>query len=134
MNRGKITEKLIKFALMLIGRMPASLAQANIVASMFFGGVTGSAQADTSAIGGMLIPAMIKEGYSKEDSRGSHSQFINSRPYHSAEYHDGHLWRMRGNFRWSHVPGRIHTWTYGGTWAYDSGGAPGQDHAFSETH
>ena len=66
MNRGKITEKLIKFALMLIGRMPASLAQANIVASMFFGGVTGSAQADTSAIGGMLIPAMIKEGYSKE--------------------------------------------------------------------
>lgn len=68
MNRGGITDRLIKFALLLIGRMPASLAQANIVASMFFGGITGSAQADTSCIGGILIPAMEKEGYSKEFS------------------------------------------------------------------
>ncbi len=68
MNRGGITDRLIKFALLIIGRMPASLAQANIVASMFFGGITGSAQADTSCIGGVLIPAMEKEGYSKEFS------------------------------------------------------------------
>jgi tripartite ATP-independent transporter DctM subunit len=70
MNRGQITERLINFSLLLIGRMPASLAQANIVASMFFGGITGSAQADTSAIGGILIPAMVRDGYSPETAVG----------------------------------------------------------------
>lgn len=70
MNRGGITDKLIKLALLVIGRLPASLGQANIVASMFFGGITGSAQADTSCIGGILIPAMVKEGYSPEQSVG----------------------------------------------------------------
>ncbi len=70
MNRGKITERLIDFSLLLIGRMPASLAQANIVASMFFGGITGSAQADTSCIGGILIPAMVKDGYTPETAVG----------------------------------------------------------------
>ena len=68
MNKSGITDRLIRFSVVLIGRMPASLANANIVASMFFGGITGSAQADTSAIGGVLIPAMEKEGYSKEIS------------------------------------------------------------------
>ncbi len=70
MNSGKITEKLINLALLVIGRMPASLAQANIVASMFFGGITGSAQADTSCIGGILIPAMVNQGYTPEESVG----------------------------------------------------------------
>ena len=68
MNKGGITQRLIRFAVMLIGRVPASLAHANILASMFFGGITGSAQADTSCIGGVLIPAMIDEGYSPEFS------------------------------------------------------------------
>jgi tripartite ATP-independent transporter DctM subunit len=68
MNRGGITDRLISFSRMLIGKAPASLANSNILASMFFGGVTGSAQADTSAIGGVLIPAMVKEGYSPEFS------------------------------------------------------------------
>lgn len=70
MNRGGITQRLIKFALLLIGRMPASLAQANILSSMFFGGITGSAQADTSCIGGILIPAMVNEGYTPEEAVG----------------------------------------------------------------
>lgn len=68
MGRAGITDKLVRFSVMLIGRMPASLANANVVSSMFFGGITGSAQADTSAIGGVMIPAMEKEGYSKEFS------------------------------------------------------------------
>lgn len=63
MNKGGITHRLIRFAVMLIGRVPASLAHANILASLFFGGITGSAQADTSCIGGVLIPAMMDEGY-----------------------------------------------------------------------
>lgn len=64
MNKAGITDKLIDFAMMLVGRVPGSLAHANVVASMFFGGITGSAQADTSCIGGILIPSMVKEGYS----------------------------------------------------------------------
>ena len=70
MNEGGITEKLINLALLVIGKMPASLAQANIVASMFFGGITGSAQADTSCIGGILIPAMVNQGYTPEEAVG----------------------------------------------------------------
>ncbi len=70
MNRGKITDKLIKFALLLIGRLPGSLAHAGIVSSMFFGGITGSAQACASCIGGILIPAMIEEGYPPVEAIG----------------------------------------------------------------
>ena len=58
MNRGGITEKLIRFAMLLIGRLPGSLAHAGIVSSMFFGGITGSAQACSSCMGGILIPAI----------------------------------------------------------------------------
>lgn len=70
MNRGGITEKLIKFAMLLIGRLPGSLAHAGIVSSMFFGGITGSAQACASCMGGILIPAMKKEGYATEEAVG----------------------------------------------------------------
>ena len=70
MNRGKITEKLIRFAMLLIGRLPASLGLSSIVASMFFGGITGSAQASTSCMGGVLIPAMKEEGYPTKEAVG----------------------------------------------------------------
>ena len=70
MNRGGITEKLIRFAMLLIGRLPGSLAHAGIVSSMFFGGITGSAQACSSCMGGILIPAMVKEGYSAQEAAG----------------------------------------------------------------
>ncbi len=68
MNYGGITRRLVRLSSLLIGRMKASLAQVNIVASMFFGGITGSAVADTSSIGGMLIPAMKEEGYDADFS------------------------------------------------------------------
>lgn len=70
MNRGRITEKLISFAMLLIGRLPGSLANGGIVASMFFGGITGSAQATASCMGGILIPSMKDEGYSTEEACG----------------------------------------------------------------
>ena len=70
MNRGGITEKLIRFALLLIGRLPGNLAHASIVSSMFFGGITGSAQASASCIGGIMIPSMKKEGYSVSEATG----------------------------------------------------------------
>lgn len=64
MNKGQITERLVRFACILAGRLPGALAHGNILASMFFGGITGSGPADASAIGSVLIPAMKKEGYS----------------------------------------------------------------------
>ena len=63
MNHAKITDRLVKFADMLVGRVRGALAQVNVVASMFFGGITGAAAADVSALGSMLIPAMKKDGY-----------------------------------------------------------------------
>lgn len=68
MNSGKITERLIKFADLLVGRIRGALAHANIIASMFFGGITGSAAADVSALGSMLIPAMVEDGYDPDFS------------------------------------------------------------------
>ncbi|MGH9647752.1 MAG: TRAP transporter large permease, partial [Bryobacteraceae bacterium] len=65
MSRGGIARRLVMMAEVLVGWLPGSLAQIVVVASMFFGGVTGSAVAEVSSIGGMIIPAMEKDGYSK---------------------------------------------------------------------
>lgn len=70
MNRAGITEKLIKFSLLLIGRISGGLAQATVVSSMLFSGVTGSATATSSAMGGIMIPAMKKGGYKTGEAAG----------------------------------------------------------------
>lgn len=64
MNAGGITSRLLKFSNAVIGHIHGGLSHVNIVASMIFSGVSGSAAADVSAIGSVLIPAMKKEGYS----------------------------------------------------------------------
>ena len=66
MNRGGIAHRLIDFAKSLIGSLPGGLAQINVVASMLFGAIAGSAVAAASAIGSILAPRMEEEGYSKE--------------------------------------------------------------------
>lgn len=66
MNVGGITQRIVSFANALIGHIRGGLAQVNILTSILFAGVSGSAMADTAAVGSMLIPAMKKEGY---DSR-----------------------------------------------------------------
>jgi tripartite ATP-independent transporter DctM subunit len=65
MNRGGITLRLVEFSQTLIGHVRGGLAQVNILSSMLFAGLSGSAVADTSALGSMLIPAMEKNGYSR---------------------------------------------------------------------
>ncbi|WP_281826052.1 TRAP transporter large permease [Jannaschia rubra] len=65
MNRGGITQRLVEFSQALVGHFRAGLAQVNILSSMLFAGLSGSAVADTSALGAMLIPAMEREGYSR---------------------------------------------------------------------
>lgn len=66
MNRGGIAHRLIAFAKSLVGSLPGGLAHVNIIASMLFGAISGSAAAAASAIGGFMGPQMEEEGYSRE--------------------------------------------------------------------
>jgi C4-dicarboxylate transporter DctM subunit len=66
MTRSHITDKLVNFANAAVGQFKGGLGHVNILASVFFGGIQGSGAADASAIGGMLIPAMEKQGYEKD--------------------------------------------------------------------
>jgi len=68
MNRGGITQRLVDLSQAFIGHFRGGLAQVNIATSMLFAGLSGSAVADTSAIGSILIPAMEQNGYSKRFS------------------------------------------------------------------
>ena len=68
MNRGGITERLVEFSQALMGHLRGGLAHVNILSSMLFAGLSGSAVADTSALGSMLIPAMEKQGYTRRFS------------------------------------------------------------------
>ncbi|MDO4614675.1 MAG: TRAP transporter large permease [Lachnospiraceae bacterium] len=68
MGQGGISRRLIAFANACVGWMRGGLAQVNILASMFFGGISGSAVADTSSIGSILIPMMTDSGYDKDFS------------------------------------------------------------------
>ena len=65
MNIGGITERIVRFANALVGHMRGGLAQVDTVACMFFSGISGSAVADASALGSILIPAMEREHYSR---------------------------------------------------------------------
>lgn len=64
MLHGGIADKIVDFARSLVGHMKGGLGLANVVASTLFGGVSGSPVADTSAMGGVMIPIMKREGYS----------------------------------------------------------------------
>ncbi|MFA9466738.1 MAG: TRAP transporter large permease [Velocimicrobium sp.] len=68
MNQGGITERLIGFCNKLVGHITGGLAIANVGASMLFAGISGTALADTVSVGGVMIPAMEKEGYDSEFS------------------------------------------------------------------
>lgn len=63
MTAAGLTTRLIDFANMIVGRLRAGLSHVNVVASVFFAGISGSAVADTAAVGGILIPEMNNKGY-----------------------------------------------------------------------
>ncbi|MSP68294.1 MAG: TRAP transporter large permease [Alphaproteobacteria bacterium] len=64
MNVGGITQRLVRFAVSLVGHLRGGLAHVNIISLMLISGVSGSAVADATAVGSILIPAMQKQGYS----------------------------------------------------------------------
>ena len=68
MNQSGITERLIEAANVTVGRVRGGLAQANVVASLLFSGLTGAAVADVAALGSIFVPSMAAEGYDRDFS------------------------------------------------------------------
>lgn len=68
MNRGGIARRLIDLAKVIVGRLPGGLAYVNVLGSMLFGSISGSAVAAAAAIGGTMAPMMKREGYDREFS------------------------------------------------------------------
>ncbi|MBB3996036.1 tripartite ATP-independent transporter DctM subunit [Sulfitobacter undariae] len=66
MNRGGVTKSLIDLSMALIGRVRGGLGHVNIMTSVFFAGISGSAVADAAALSNTLVPAMRERGYSAE--------------------------------------------------------------------
>jgi len=66
MNRGGVTQALVNFSVALIGRVKGGLGYVNVMTSVFFAGISGSAVADAAALSNTLVPAMRKQGYSGE--------------------------------------------------------------------
>ena len=65
MNRSGITTHLVQFADALVGWLRGGMAHSNMVASVMFAGITGAATADAAAFGNTLVPAMVRQGYTK---------------------------------------------------------------------
>lgn len=70
MNEGNISGKIVDFANLLVGRFRGGLAYINCLDSMFFGGISGSAVADVSSLGAIVIPMMKKQGYDEDFAVG----------------------------------------------------------------
>lgn len=66
MSRGGIAKRLVDFCYLLVGRFTGGLAHVNVLISMVFAGISGSAVADTAGVSGMLMPEMERKGYSKK--------------------------------------------------------------------
>jgi C4-dicarboxylate transporter DctM subunit len=66
MDKGGISRRLVNFANVLVGWATGGLAMVSVVASMFFAGISGSAAADSAAVGSVMIPAMAKKGYATD--------------------------------------------------------------------
>jgi tripartite ATP-independent transporter DctM subunit len=66
MIRGGIADRLIQFASSLVGHLRGGLGQVNVMTCTLFGGISGSAVADASAVGGIMIPQMVKRGYAPD--------------------------------------------------------------------
>lgn len=68
MEHGGISDKIVEFASSLVGHLRGGLAHVSVVACMFFAALSGSAVATTAAVGALMIPSMVKAGYSREFS------------------------------------------------------------------
>lgn len=65
MDKAGISDSIMRLSSAVVGKLKGSLSAVNIVASIFFGGISGTAGADTACVGGMIVPSMIRKGYSR---------------------------------------------------------------------
>ena len=91
MNSGGLTRRIIAFADSLIGHWPGSLAQVNIGASMINSGITGSSLADAAGVGSIVIPEMVKKGYSRPFSAVITAASATIGPGRAAQHRIRHL-------------------------------------------
>ena len=70
MNHGGLTGRLIDFCMMFVGRLRGGLGMVSVMASMIFGGISGSSVSDAASIGQVMIPAMRDKGYSPRMAAG----------------------------------------------------------------
>ena len=68
MSKGGISDRLMDWCYSLVGRIPGGLGHVNILSSMVFAGISGSAVADTAGVSGMMMPNMVKKGFSREET------------------------------------------------------------------
>ncbi|PHV69422.1 C4-dicarboxylate ABC transporter permease [Sporanaerobium hydrogeniformans] len=66
MSKGGISQRLMDFCYSIVGHFTGGLAHVNVLSSMIFAGISGSAVADTAGVSGMMMPQMVKKGYSKK--------------------------------------------------------------------
>ena len=66
MNNGGIAQKLVNFSMLFVGRVPGALAHTNVLGNALFGSISSSAIAASTAIGGVLIPQQVNEGYDRK--------------------------------------------------------------------
>lgn len=66
MSKGGISKRLMDFCYSIVGHVYGGLAHVNVLSSMIFAGISGSAVADTAGVSGMFMPEMVRKGYSKE--------------------------------------------------------------------
>ncbi|HAV00701.1 MAG: TRAP transporter large permease [Lachnospiraceae bacterium] len=66
MSKGGISDRLMEFCYSIVGHIYGGLAHVNVLSSMIFAGISGSAVADTAGVSGMFMPTMIKKGYSEQ--------------------------------------------------------------------
>jgi tripartite ATP-independent transporter DctM subunit len=114
MSRGGMATRLIDLAGVCVGFIRGGLAMVNVLASMFFGGISGSSVADTSSIGSLMIPMMVKKGYARDFSVAvtvtSSTQGIIVPPSHNAILYSlaaGGTVSIQALFLAGYVPGTL---------------------------
>lgn len=105
MNGGGITRRILNFCNSFLGHFRGSLALVNIVASMVFAGISGTAIADVCSLGSMLIPAMVDDGYDDDFSVAVTAASSVVGPIIPPQRAHGHCRFLCKHFRRENVPG-----------------------------
>ena len=108
MNRGGITQRLVRFSQAMVGHFHGGLAQVNILSSILFAGLSGSAVADTSALGSILIPAMEEDGYPRDFSTAVTASSSIIGPIIPPEYYHDRIRLHHGGLNRRAFRGRSH--------------------------